>query len=114
MCAGSSLTQSREACDAYRLIERVNSELGILSAMQERLSRKTKKEKTPKTQYMLYYRTKPNADFVAYGPVHSKKAVIKSVVYYKGMFGKDAAYWEAFDPNARKKRNYGDRRRHSG
>jgi len=81
--------------------------------MQDRPSRKAKKEKIQKTQYMLYYRTKPNADYVAFGPVYSKKSVMKDVAYYKGMFGEDAAYWEVHDPNARKKRSYGDRRRHS-
>lgn len=81
--------------------------------MQDRPFRKIKKEKIQKTQYMLYYKTKPSADYVAFGPVYSKKSVIMDVAHYKGMFGKDAAYWEVFDPNTRKKRSYGDRRRYS-
>jgi len=114
MSVVSSLMPNRDACGECHLIEQVNSELGILLSMQDRPSRKTKKEKTTKTQYMLYYRTKPNADYVAFGPIHSKKSVMKDVAFYKGMFGEDAAYWEVYDPNARKKRSYGDRRRHSG
>ena len=79
--------------------------------MDERPYRKTKKEKTPKTQYMLYYRTKPDSKYIEYGPIHSKKAVVQTVARYKGMFGEEAAYWEVYDPNARKK-SYGNQRRH--